>query len=141
MWIEQVPTFKNDSHRGADAGNIPLQWCIYSLSVRMQNSGQGGAASDLLVVVLDVNPLIWGPRAHQNASSSSSTPSRGRRRVSDAAEAAPSLLTFPRMLEHVLVFLNTFLITNRRNRIVVIGAWTGQPYVGVIFLFSFCWPA
>lgn len=102
-----------------------------------QNTGQASTETDLLVVVLDVNPLIWGPRATSEKPSTSSA--KGKRRSSSSKsvnESAKHVLSFSQMLEHLLMFLNTYLITDRRNRIVIIGAWAGKPYVGTkTFLF------
>ena len=74
---------------------------------------------DLLVLVLDLNPLEWGKRGAFPPSTSApdahSTPSK-----SDDATSPPA--PFGLVFAQVLVFLNAFLLLSKQNRLAVIAA-------------------
>jgi len=58
-------------------------------------------SSDLLVVIYDVSPFAWGAQ-------------------SEKAQTDPNALSFTKMSEQLLVFINSFLLLNRENRVAVI---------------------
>lgn len=96
----------------------------------MQSGEHKHVACDFLALVIDVNPLVWALRSHlQEDIAGSSPPSKRRSSSGTRAGKTSQTLSFSGMLEHILVFVNTFLIANRRNTVAVIGAWAGPPYV------------
>jgi transcription initiation factor TFIIH subunit 3 len=65
----------------------------------------------LLVVILDTNPFIWGKRKLDQNQPSTNIPTR-------------TLINFTHFMNHVLLFANAYLCANAKNKIAFIAAHT-----------------
>lgn len=70
----------------------------------------------LLVIILDINPYIWGKRKlDQKQQPSSGIPTK-------------TLINFSQTLSHMLLFVNAYLNSNSKSKLAVIAAHTKQRY-------------
>lgn len=80
---------------------------------------QAPAASEdspsLLAVVLDVNPWYWGARRLEM-----------EEQMKDEREESDELFCFPDFMEHLLVFLNSYLTLNESNLLTIIASHPTQ---------------
>jgi hypothetical protein len=74
------------------------------------NSKLDSSVPTMLGIIVDCNPIAW------------------------ATSAVEAPIPFVQAIEHILVFINTFLIMNRHNRLVVIGSCLGERYSKVALI-------
>src|SRR5690606_8411745 len=65
----------------------------------------------ILALVLDVNPWYWGARKLEM-----------EEKMQDEKEESAELISFSEMMEHLLVFLNSFLALNESNLLTIIAS-------------------
>eukprot|EP01132_Coremiostelium_polycephalum_P009132 gene9132-11189_t len=75
--------------------------------------------TSLLVIIVDCNSFYWGNRTrllrHNESSSSSST-------------SKQSLIPFHTFLEHLMLFINAYLLLNQENQVAVICSKVGESH-------------
>lgn len=81
---------------------------------------------NVLIIIIDTNPFVWGKRALESKKSMDVKPK----------------LTFSQMLNHVLVFTNTYLLSKSHNRLAIIASHHKHRFdccwVLITFLANFC---
>ncbi|KAI8052556.1 TFIIH subunit Tfb4/p34 [Syncephalis plumigaleata] len=77
----------------------------------------------LLAVIIDTNPLGWTRLDHQNQANSGSNSS------SNSHTPQAGVAVFTKALRQLLVFLNSFMALDTRNRLLVLAAHPGHSHV------------
>lgn len=73
---------------------------------------------DLLVLVLDLNPVEWGKRGTQQAEHEQ----QHKNDTTTVASASAALPPFSTIFSQILIFLNAFMLLSKQNKLSVIAA-------------------
>ncbi len=98
----------------------PYQWRVYTYI----------DDTSLLVAILDINPFLWGERA--DLDNNNNNISNNNNNNNNNSKSTNTGVSFSTYLEHILVFLNAYMMLQQQNLLAVIASSPITRYSSII---------